>query len=468
MRKILVPVLAFLLGATVVLFIYRFALTERPNPPRDIGRPGAVGVSPPPSAPSVLQDARAKAQKSLQGGHLREAQDAYLEILSLNPKDQDAQHGLVVVRRRMAGDNAGVLRRQAAGYWDAIKQGVETDEHYSSGAMEALLAATLQGIQEIEGHNKPTASDLGDSVEAITAATVPPAGKLPPPTTPSSQPVGPETPPISGGKLPPPVTPAAKPTGPKKPLLSAKPSPREVEKPPATPAKKIAQTPAASAPKAPPPPPASAATWGLSPGTTPSPAASTPRVSPPTASGPKTSPQTGASAATWGLSPGTTPPPAASTPQITPPPPDPSRLYMVRVGPVTDRDLAAAITKRLVAGGFSQTNVTSRTGFRVMSEPLPRSVAEGLIATLAGRGFHSQLEALTGDTVQLVFGTFSSQKEAETLSQRIAAAGYDAWVREGVVYTLQLGPYPQSSVNTITGIIKSSAPGAAVTADPVP
>ena len=141
---------------------------------------------------------------------------------------------------------------------------------------------------------------------------------------------------------------------------------------------------------------------------------------------------------------------------------------MVRVGPVTDRDLAAAITKRLAAGGFAQTNVTSRAGFRVVSEPLPRSVAEGLIATLAGRGFHSQLEPLTGDTVQLVFGTFSTQKEAETLSQRIAAAGYDAWVHEGTVYALEVGPYPQSSLNTITGIVKSSAPDATVTVVPAP
>jgi cell division protein FtsN len=141
---------------------------------------------------------------------------------------------------------------------------------------------------------------------------------------------------------------------------------------------------------------------------------------------------------------------------------------MVRVGPVSDRDLAATITKQLASGGFTQTNVTNRTGYRVVSEPLPRSNADGVIATLAGRGFHSQLEPLAGDTVQLVFGIFSSQREAETLSQHIAAAGYDAWVREGVVYTLQLGPYPQSSVNTITGIIKSSAPGASVTVEPAP
>ena len=202
--------------------------------------------------------------------------------------------------------------------------------------------------------------------------------------------------------------------------------------------------PAASAPPASAPPAASSA-----PASPPPPVASAP--TPPAASS----------------APGS-PPPGASASQITPPPSDPNRLYMVRVGPVSDRDLAAAITKQLVAGGFSQSNVTSRTGFRVVSEPLPRSVAEGLVATLAGRGFHSQIEPLGGDTVQLVFGIFNSQKEAEALSQRIAAAGYDAWVREGVVYTLQLGPYPQSSVDAITGIVKSGAPGAAVTADPVP
>jgi sporulation related protein len=141
---------------------------------------------------------------------------------------------------------------------------------------------------------------------------------------------------------------------------------------------------------------------------------------------------------------------------------------MVRVGPVSDRDLASAIAKQLSAGGFSQTTVTSRLGFRVVSEPLPRSAAEGLATSLAGRGIHTQIEPLGRDVVHLVFGSFTSQKDAEALSQRVAAQGYDAWVREETVYTLQLGPYPQSSVNTISGIVKSGAPGAAVSADPMP
>jgi S1-C subfamily serine protease len=184
----------------------------------------------------------------------------------------------------------------------------------------------------------------------------------------------------------------------------------------------------------------------------------------PTASAPTTAQAVGASTPESSQ-------PTTSAPQVSPPPPEPSasitnRLYMVRVGPVSDRDRAAAIVKQLLAGGFSKTKVTSQTGFRVVSEPLPRSAAEDLSATLAGRGIRSRVESLGGNTAQVLFGAFTSQKEAETLAQRIGAAGYDAWVREGVIYLLDLGPYPQPSVDTITGIVKSGAPDATVTADP--
>ncbi len=184
----------------------------------------------------------------------------------------------------------------------------------------------------------------------------------------------------------------------------------------------------------------------------------------PTASAPTTAQPAGASTPESSQ-------PTTSAPQVSPPPPEPSasinnRLYMVRIGPVSDRDRAAAIVKQLLAGGFSKTKVTSQTGFRVVSEPLPRSAAEDLSATLAGRGIRSQVESLGGNTGQVLFGAFTSQKEAEILAQRIGAAGYDAWVREGVIYLLDLGPYPQPSVDTITGIVKSGAPDATVTADP--
>ena len=204
--------------------------------------------------------------------------------------------------------------------------------------------------------------------------------------------------------------------------------------------------PQASAPQAAPPPPASPPRPSSPP---PAPPA---QPSPPSPAAPQPS----------------TPPPS---PPQTPPPPD-NRLYTVQIA-VSDRDRASAIAKLLV-GGLPQTiatsdiKVNSQAGFRVVSEPLPRSVAEGLVTTLAGRGIHTYIEPLGGDSVHLVFGSFASQKDADALAQRISAQGYDAWVREGTVYTLQIGPYPQSSVKTITGIVKSGAPDAGVTADPVP
>jgi len=134
---------------------------------------------------------------------------------------------------------------------------------------------------------------------------------------------------------------------------------------------------------------------------------------------------------------------------------------------VSDRDRAAAVAKQLSAGGFAQAQIAAQTGYRVVSEPLPRKVAEDLVSALATRGLRSYVEPLTGDSVQLLFGIFAVRKDAEALSSRIAAAGYDAWIREGSVYTLRLGPYPQASVYTITGIVRAGAPEANVASDPV-
>jgi hypothetical protein len=133
-----------------------------------------------------------------------------------------------------------------------------------------------------------------------------------------------------------------------------------------------------------------------------------------------------------------------------------------------DRDRAPALAKQLSAQGFAQTQVNAQTGYRVLSEPLPRKTVESVVATLAARGFRADVKPLTGDTVQLLFGIFTSQKDAETLSGRIAAIGYDAWIREDAVYTVHVGPHPPAAVVTITAIAKAGIPEAAVTADPIP
>lgn len=148
--------------------------------------------------------------------------------------------------------------------------------------------------------------------------------------------------------------------------------------------------------------------------------------------------------------------------------PPPNRLYMVRIGPVLDRNRAGTIANQLTVGGFAQVQVSAQAGYRVLSEPLPRKAAESLIATLTARGFRADVEPLNGDTVQVLFGVFTTQEEAEALSGRVAAAGYDAWVREGTVYTLRLGPYSSASVTTIKELIKNDAPEAPVTTAPVP
>jgi SPOR domain len=510
MRKIIVPVLAFLLGISVALVVYESVLTQRSPASREAGRSGTMGPSPSPGEPNALREPHAKAAQLLQSGHLREAQDVFLEILSLNPRDEAALHGLAVVRRYMAGDNPATLRRQAEAYWEAIRRGVENEEHYSLRAMETLLTATLQAVQEIEAHKPATHAVAGPTQAATPPAAaqpqdaVPPNGKPPFPPAPAPGSAGPLTPAFPGGKASttaaPPANPVARQVGalpglktttpaapPGKPAVPQTPSPSAAKAltPAASPAKPaVPQTPGPSAakvraPAAPAAKPAAPQTaipssapatreperrlGAPAPQTPPAAAVAPPQSSRPAASGGKTTPPPASSSQTWAITAAQAPPAPAEAPGSVN-----NRLYMVRVGPVSDRDLASAIAKQLSAGGFPQTSVTSRPGFRVVSEPLPPSVAEGLAASLASRGFHTQVEPLGRDVVHVVFGSFASQKDAEALSQRIAAQGYDAWVREEPVYTLHLGPYPQSSVDAISGIVKSNAPGTAVNADPMP
>src|SRR5262249_20765051 len=76
--------------------------------------------------------------------------------------------------------------------------------------------------------------------------------------------------------------------------------------------------------------------------------------------------------------------------------PPPNRLYMVRIGPVLDRNRAGTIANQLTVGGFAQVQVSAQAGYRVLSEPLPRKAAESLIATLTARGFRADVEPLNG------------------------------------------------------------------------
>ncbi len=83
-------------------------------------------------------------------GRLREAQDQFLQTLLTSPDEQDAMRGLIVVRRRLAGQDPVNLRRQAAAYEQAMARRAETEEHYTVEAMAMLARANLLAAGEIE------------------------------------------------------------------------------------------------------------------------------------------------------------------------------------------------------------------------------------------------------------------------------------------------------------------------------
>jgi hypothetical protein len=88
---------------------------------------------------------------------LREVQDGYLGRLRANPADAAAMRGLVAVRRRMAGDDPVVLRRQAAAYQQMIASGAESPEHYPRTAMELLARGCLQAAAAVESEQRSAA-----------------------------------------------------------------------------------------------------------------------------------------------------------------------------------------------------------------------------------------------------------------------------------------------------------------------
>jgi cell division septation protein DedD len=402
----------------------------QPAAPRPSARPPQVTApSPAAAAPQDLQlaDLEAAGWRSLEAGRLRDAQDKFLRVLTLDPSRHESMRGLVAVRRKLAGDDPRVIREQVAVYQDAIKRGVASQEYYTLSALQVLVSAALTAAHEIEGQHPAALATASPSPQA-RASLAPSSASSPKPN--SAQRAVP-----TAAKVPQPAAPSAKvqveaPVPPAK--QADKPSsPATARKPPVpnSPAPSAATPPATAAAPATPAPPSRPAQPAPAPASIP-----------------------GASA------------PAAARPAAAPPA---GPLYSFRVGPVADGNRASAITKQLSAAGFPQTQVSAQTEYRVVSEPLPRQAAQTLNGALGARGLHAAAEPSTGDTVQLLFGTFTSRKDADALAGRISAAGYDAWIRETTTYTLRVGPYPQSSMNTIAQIARAGAPEATVAADSV-
>ncbi|HKX18539.1 MAG TPA: SPOR domain-containing protein [bacterium] len=395
-------------------------------------------VTAPAHAPRVVspvQGLEAAGRAALRSGRLSEAQDDFLRALALDERSVAAMDGLVAVRRKMSADNAQLIRRQLAIYEDAIAQGTTTGEYYTPSSLRFLVAANRRALVDIEGPGAlrvPAAPSAGQAAVPVTAAVT-----LAAPAKPAPHPPVPPAPPIA-------------------PRTDPRPSAHVATPPP------VAQARPAGQPVAIPPKTVSAARSPVVPAERPVQDRPVVPAAPQTPVLPRTAPTAGATPA---------PSPQAASPAAPAPEPSaaaPPQLVTMRIGPFTDRDRATAIGARLSAAGFSQARVDTMKGYWVVSEPLPRTEAERLVSALAGRGFHPYVSPATGNTVQLIFGAFASQQGADALTSRVAAAGYDAWLREGTVYLVHLGPYPLAAVKNITDIVRGTAPEATIAGDPVP
>ncbi len=98
---------------------------------------------------TYLDSRHASAQELMTAGRLREAQDAYLQILTLAPGDRDALRDLITVRRLMAGQDAAKLQQQGEAYRQALANGTDTEEHYTRNALEILTMANFVAADQI-------------------------------------------------------------------------------------------------------------------------------------------------------------------------------------------------------------------------------------------------------------------------------------------------------------------------------
>ena len=106
------------------------------------------------ASPSAFDTKYLAAMRMATAGRLQDAQDEFLEILVLAPHDENAMRGLVAVRRRMSGDNAIELRRQAAAYQQTAAHETDTSEHYAPEAMSFLASASVRAAEEVEATHR--------------------------------------------------------------------------------------------------------------------------------------------------------------------------------------------------------------------------------------------------------------------------------------------------------------------------
>jgi hypothetical protein len=192
--------LVVLVGAAAAVSAFVIIQTLNTSPPwqRPAGgteaapatpvRPGRQPSSPPANA--AIRRVLDRADNLLKAGKLKEAQDAYLDVLlTSDPNHSRAMNGLVQVRRRVTDDSATLLRWQGDAYKAAAGRGGGGGEHYTAQALGLLARASYLAVVQIELH-PPASRGAGrpappSPAVAPTAVAQPDAPVTPP--SPSTQ-----------------------------------------------------------------------------------------------------------------------------------------------------------------------------------------------------------------------------------------------------------------------------------------
>ena len=141
-------------------------------------RPGArPSMRSSPSAVAGGERTSVTSARLAAAGHIKEAQDEYLQALLAAPGDAEAMRWLVAIRRQLMDGDARALRRQAATFEQAIALGTETAEHYNRESMKILEQADVRAAEEIEAEQ---AARVTRSQTAASGAArgAPPAGSF--------------------------------------------------------------------------------------------------------------------------------------------------------------------------------------------------------------------------------------------------------------------------------------------------
>ena len=198
-RTVVVAIASAVIGGLVGGAVVSFSVLR----PSTLRKPPAATLPSAPSSDARSQQASAgsewstplsSAKQLADAGRLREAQEEYLSILLVEPRHEEAMHGLVRVVGLIAKGDRAALRRQAAEYRRAVELGIETEEHYTAPAMELLARASLQAAGERVPSVPPTPVSTPGAGTAQVRVRSRPEKSPQPSTTQSQRPPGRDVP----------------------------------------------------------------------------------------------------------------------------------------------------------------------------------------------------------------------------------------------------------------------------------